>query len=139
MVIAGDTNSNQFNVNENKNIAEFFYAIISQRFYPKITLPTRFYDQSASLINNFFCKLTPTNYKTSSGILMNRISDHLPYFICLEHSTKKQTVAQLTEIKNTNIMSMNKFRTGIEASNIWEKLDEDNFTDPNENYHILET
>ena len=36
-------------------------------------------------------------------------------------------------------MSMNKFRTGIEASNIWDKLDKDNFADPNENYHILET
>ena len=36
-------------------------------------------------------------------------------------------------------MSMNKFRTGIEASNIWDKLDKDNFADPNENYHVLET
>ena len=101
MVIAGDTNINLLNVNENKKIAEFFDAIISQSLYPKITLPTRFSDQSASLIDNFFqCKLTPTTYKTSSGILVNRISDHLPYFICLEHSTKKQKVAQLIEIKN---------------------------------------
>ena len=139
VVIAGDTNINLLKVNENKHIAEFFDAIISQSFYPKITLPTRFSDQSASLIDNFFCKLTPTTYKTSSGILLNRISDHLPYFICLEHSTKKQKVDKLIEIKNNNIMSMNKFRTGIEASNIWDKLDKDNFADPNENYHILET
>ena len=70
---------------------------------------------------------------------MNRISDHLPYFICLEHSTKiKQNVAQLIE-KNNNVMSMNKFRTGIEVSNLWDKLDKDHFADPNENYHILET
>ena len=34
---------------------------------------------------------------------------------------------------------MNKFRSGIEASNIWDKLDKDNLADPNENYHILET
>ena len=34
---------------------------------------------------------------------------------------------------------MNKFRNGIEASNIWDKLDKDKFADPNENYHILET
>ena len=108
-------------------------------FYPKITLPTRFSDQSASLIDNFFCKLTPTTYKTSSGILVNRISDHLPYFICLEHYTKKQKVSQLIEITNNNIISMNKFRSGIEASNIWDKLDKDNLADPNENYHILET
>ena len=33
---------------------------------------------------------------------------------------------------------MNKFRSGIEASNIWNKLDKDNLADPNENYHILE-
>ena len=70
---------------------------------------------------------------------MNRISAHLSYFICLEHSTKKQKVDKLIEIKNNNIMSMNKFRTGIEASNIWNKLDKDNFADPNENCHILET
>ena len=113
--------------------------IISQSFYPKITLPTRFSDQSASLIDNFFCKLTPTTYKTSSGILVNRISDHLPYFICLEYSTKKQKMSQLIEIKNNNIISMNKFRSGIEASNIWDKLNKDNLADPNENYHILET
>ena len=90
VVIAGDTNINLLNVNEKKYIAEFFDVIISQSFYPKITLPTTFSDQSASLIDNFFCKRTPTTYKTSSGILVNRISDHLPYFICLEHSTKNQ-------------------------------------------------
>ena len=119
VVIAGDTNNNLLNVNENKKIAEFFDAFISQSFYPKITLPTIFSDQSASLIDNFFCKLIPTTYKTSSGILVNRISDHLPYFICLEHSTKKQKVAQLIGIKNNSIMSMNKFRSEIDASNIY--------------------
>ena len=36
-------------------------------------------------------------------------------------------------------MSINKFRTGNEASNIWDKVDKENFADPNENYHILET
>ena len=70
---------------------------------------------------------------------MIRISDQLRYFICLEHSTIKQKVAQLFEIKNNNIISMNKFKTGIETSNIWNKLDKDNFADPNQNYHILET
>ena len=36
-------------------------------------------------------------------------------------------------------MSMNHFRNGIEVSNIWDKLDKDNFADQNENFHILET
>ena len=43
-----------------------------------------------------------------------------------EHSTKKQKGPQLIEIKNNNIMSMNKLRSGIEASNIWDKLDKHN-------------
>ena len=36
-------------------------------------------------------------------------------------------------------MSMNKCRTGIEASHIWDKPGQDDFADPNKYYHILET
>ena len=34
---------------------------------------------------------------------------------------------------------MNKCRTGIKASHIWDKPGQDDFADSNENYHILET
>ncbi len=70
-------------------------------FYPKITLSTRLSNNHATLIDNFFCKLTETTLDTTSGILIKKFSDYQPYFILLnniQHKTHKpKDIKQDTE------------------------------------------
>ena len=52
--ICGDYNIDLLKVKINPRFGEFFDNIISSGFFPKITLSTRFSDQSATLIDNVF-------------------------------------------------------------------------------------
>ena len=61
----------------------FFDNVISPSIYPKITLPTRFSAYNGTLIDTFFCKLSKSTIDTVPGILINKLSDHQPNFVCL--------------------------------------------------------
>ena len=54
--------------------------VISFELHPKITLPTRITDRSSILIDNMLTNVYDDNH--ISGILINKISDHQPIFIC---------------------------------------------------------
>ena len=59
--IAGDFNINLLKINEKNNVGEFFDMLISNSFYPHITLPTRFSNNNRTLIDKlFFVELTNT-------------------------------------------------------------------------------
>ena len=73
--ICGDYNIDLLKVKINPRFGEFFDHIISSGFFPKITLPTRFTDQSSTLIDNVFS--TNIEEKEVSGILLNHISHKL--------------------------------------------------------------
>ena len=60
--------------------------ILSSRFFPRITLPTRISNSSATLIDIFLCKITKYSSKSIAGILSTSLSDHFPYFILLAYS-----------------------------------------------------
>ena len=80
--ICGDYNIDLLKLKVNPRFGEFFDHIISSGFFPKITLPTRFSDQSATLIDNVFS--TNIEEKEVSGILLNHISDHQLLFTYIE-------------------------------------------------------
>ena len=54
---------------------------------PEITLPTRFSHRTGTLIDNFLCKLSEISLKSKSGILVDRFSDHQPYFMSINLRT----------------------------------------------------
>ena len=56
---------NQYNI--------FFENLITAGFQPKISLPTRLTDHSATVIDNIFCNRIDNN---ESGIIISHISDH---------------------------------------------------------------
>ena len=72
--ICGDYNIDLLKVKINPRFGEFFDHVNSSGFFPKITLPTRFSNQSATLIDNIFS--TNIDEKEVSGILLNHVSDH---------------------------------------------------------------
>ena len=57
---------------------------MSHSLFPKITLPTRLAHDSATLIDNLFCKVNTPTHLSTAGILLNKLSDHQPCFILLE-------------------------------------------------------
>ena len=129
-VIAGDMNIYLLKINERNIFSEYFDSMLSHGFSTCITLPTRFFKRSATLIDNFLIKFPEKYNDTSSGILFSAISDHLPYFVCL---SIKNSIKQLTrniEIKPTG-ESLNNFRHEINNGEMY------NLLDPNNNYNII--
>ena len=51
---------------------------------PQITLPTRFSRKKATLIDHIFSKFPTNCEKSNSGIIVTKLSDHLPYFAYAE-------------------------------------------------------
>ena len=89
-IIAGDFNIDLLKINNNATLGNYFNSVVAQSFFPQITLPTRFSDHNCTLIDNFLCKLKRSYLPSASGILVNRISDHLPYFTFLNFLTSKR-------------------------------------------------
>ena len=137
VIIAGDYNIDLLKIKEHSLIQEYFDTITSHSFFPNITLPTRFSERRATLIDNFLCKLSPKTCKATAGIFINQISDHLPYFICLDHFTFYKPIPKYITMRKLNTLSLNNFKVEIANSNILNKLDKNIDTDPNFNYDIL--
>ena len=89
--ICGDYNINLLKLTGESHVADFFDMMLGHSFYPKITLPTRVNNSSgATLIDNIFCKLSSHTISTTSGIILDQLSDHYPYFVSIDNpSTQK--------------------------------------------------
>lgn len=87
-ILNGDFNINLLKIDSQANVESFYQTLTSFGFYPKITLPTRFAQQSASLIDNTFCRISPNSTSSFAGIMTKRFSDHQPYFVCFSDLTK---------------------------------------------------
>ena len=85
VLICGDYNINLLKVNFDPHFSYFFDTMLTHSFFPNITFPTRVNNsRGATLIDNVFCKLSPTTLQIKTGILSDEISDHYPYFISLD-------------------------------------------------------
>lgn len=80
LMLAGDYNIDLLQIDKKEFVNNFFATLVTNNCYPKITMPTRFANKSASLIDNIFCKISPNTMSSVSGILLKRFSDHLSYF-----------------------------------------------------------
>ena len=102
IIIAGDFNINLLKINEKNIVGEFFDMLISNSFYPHITLPTRFSNNSGTLIDNLFCRIDKYAKQPKSGILTKQFSDHQPCFTFLNNvQLKDKPPKYITIYKNT--------------------------------------
>ena len=83
-MIVGDYNIDML------KILNFPDLMLDNDFLPKISLPTRFAEKCATIIDNIFCNLSHSTKSCCSGIIFTNLSDHLPYFVCLNQKTKLQ-------------------------------------------------
>ena len=137
VLISGDFNIDLLKVNKRQIYNEFLDCLMTNSFFPKITLPTGLSSTSATLIDNFFCKLTHSTLQCTSGILMKKLSDHQRYFICLDtinhHNPTPRTIIIKSQPDPSYVIN------DSVQSDVYGKLNESPFADPNSNYDILES
>ena len=91
-----------------------------------------------NLIDQIFCKFSKHENRNKSGILLKKISDHLPCFTTINIKNKSEIQPKYVKIRDTGQQAMEEFRSEI-AENISKcNFNHDSNTDPNNNYVILE-
>ena len=93
---------------------------------------------NSTLIDNFLCKLSHRISNATAGILINSISDHLPYFILLDINIYNNKIPKFIQIKHQSAQAIANFKLEIANANIYNKLDLSLQADPNRNYNILQ-
>ena len=90
VVIAGDMNIDVIRISENEGTLLYVTTLLSYKYLPYITMPTRITSHSATCIDHIFVK-NPTNdaiANTISGIFYCDITDHLPCFISISRDPR---------------------------------------------------
>ena len=98
----------------------FFEQLTSCGFYPKISMPTRFTEHSATLIDNI-----STNHLENNGscILTNSISDHQMIFTYSKNNKVHKKQNKYIEVKVKNDKSLNFLLRELESINLQDYLD----------------
>ena len=131
----GDFNIDLLKLRDRTKCNEFFELMTSRSLIPKITLPTRVSRNSATLIDNAFCKLSNFS-KTTCRILVNKLSDHLPYFVCFDNLIKAKGTPKLVKIQSfNNEDSIKNFKADLGLYDFDSKLTK---VSPDENYDIFD-
>ena len=134
-LMGGDWNINILKVNENSTYSEFLDMMFTNSLHPKITMPTRFATHSASLLDNFYCKVSDHSLNASAGIIMSGISDHLPYFICFDNFTKcKASSTKFVKCKVNRPEAIEAFLNELKSKNLYNELDHSLESGPDQNY-----
>ena len=136
VIITSDFNIDLLKCKDNSHINQYLDNVIANSYVPKITFPTRLTHNHGTLIDNILMKLNDRILECKSGILLNRISDHLPYFIklqCFQH----QNVPNKIQINHNRPDAHECFQNYLVESNITLKLNASPTGDPEDNYKIL--
>ena len=136
-VLVGDFNIDLLKMNERNLYQRYFELFLSNGFLPRITYPTRITRRSGSLIEQIFHRNLNTDSKHIAGIILSSISDHLPYFLCINSDTEKQYNPTKIKITVSNEPALLKYEHHMKESNVFSKLSADPCSNPNSNYKTL--
>ena len=105
-------------------------------FFPRITIPTRIQPPSFSLIYNILASNIDETADASSGLLINDLSDHKIIFTFLMNNSYIEKVNKFIDIEKRDEHSMSKFVNELISLDIYEKLDKQLNSDPNNNFGV---
>ena len=139
VLIGGDYNINLLKINGEAHFSDFLDMVLGHSFYPQITLPTRLNNSSgATLIDNVLCKLSSHSISTCSGIILDQLSDHFPYFVSLDNLlTRKMKPPKRVKRTMNCPKSMEDMLNYMKTNDVSGRLNNDLTEDPNTNYGIL--
>ena len=114
---------------------DYFDELVTNGFFPKITVPTRMGERSSSLIDNIFPN--DTEEKETAGILLNHLSDHQIIFTNIEKLSYIEKVPKFITIETNNVASIQNFICEMKTLNIYDKLNKSIDRKPEENYEAF--
>ena len=136
VILVGDFNINLLKYSQNSHINDYLDNIFSAGYVPMITFPTRITDRTGTLIDNCFAKLSSNYDKSSAGILLNQLSDHLPYFVSFEYPCKRKE-HEFIKVFSSKPDAFINFKNDLNSTEIIESLHNIISTDVNESYDKL--
>ena len=136
--LCGDFNIDLLKLNVKDHYHTFFNNLIAAGYFPRISLPTRITNHSATLLDNIFTNELGSH---ESGILVNNISDHQMIYTYNNTQIKSTSTSskKFIEVETNNRQAMDRFLIQLRECNIMEKLNLDNNANPNNNFeHFME-
>ena len=109
----------------------FFEQLTACGFFPKISMPTRFTDHSATLIDNIFTNQLDNHV---SGVLTNSISDHQMLFSYSKNIRIVQKQVKYIEVEVKNMNALSALLREVECIDLQEKINYHRSADPNANF-----
>ena len=138
LVVCGDSNINLLRLENWEKCQEYFDLLVSQHLFPSITHPTRFSKHRATLIDHIFCRERIDMKILKSGIILTKISDHLPCFTVINIKKIKKCHPKFINISVNNANSIENFKKDVKEKIAHTYFNRDLFNDPNTNYEKLD-
>ena len=130
--LCGDFNIDLLKINVKEHYATFYNCLVSAGFFPRISLPTRVTNHSATLDNIYSTEL----YDHESAVIVNNISDHQMICTYSTITVKKLTsFKKFIEVEKSDHQAMENFLNEFNNSNIIDQLNLDEHADPNLNFN----
>ena len=104
----------------------------------QITLSTRFSDTKRTLIDNLFSNVKVSFNQKYAGIIVDKLSDHPPYFVLFKTKFIKETSPTFIQINTINDNSIPNVIHQLIDAEIYNKLDLSPLADVNLNYEIIQ-
>ena len=133
--LCGDYNIDLLKLKMKNHFNNYFEELVTNGFFPKITLPTRIGERSSSLIDNIFTN--DTEEKETAGILLNHLSDHQIIFTYIEKLSYIENLQKFITIEKNNVASVQNFIREMDDLNIYDKLNQSIDSNPEENSEVF--
>ena len=138
LLLGGDYNINLLQCESRPKYQEFFDEFVALGLLPQMTLPTHFSKKSATLIDQIFLRTSNSIHQNKSGMILTKISDHIPCFtsLSLPNQTKKRP--QYVTIRDNSPQAIANWNGAISDALSHTHIDSNITTNPNETYIQLD-
>ena len=140
IITGGDFNIDLLKLTSKDKFQEYFDIFVSNGLLPQITLPTRFAKKSASLIDQIFCRFSKNTSELKSGIVVTKISDHLPCFSSIKVMIKANNKPpEFVKVDKNGPEAIENFKKEVKDKISRTHFENDLLADPNINYEKLQS
>ena len=133
VALFGDYNIDLLQIDKLPLANNFVNTLFSSSFVPKISVPTRITSHSSTLIDNVLCSYPHDSSDISSGVLLNKLSDHQSYFASFTVKLMRTMPPKYIKIRKQTECNLMAFKASFHNSNVFEDVCDLN-SDTNHNY-----
>ena len=133
----GDYNIDLLQSETREKFQEYFDMFLTHGLMPQITLPPRFSKKRATLIDQIFTRPTKRMTNHKSGIIVTKISDHLPCFSSVTIPKLNKKADKFVTVRENSAQAIDLFNKDIEEAIKNTHFDTNLLNDPNNTYQQL--